>query len=337
MTLKNIFFPITLTVFLIGCGNDPLDIDASGITVDLGYEDVNTTFVKADSATLLKEHQRYLSEITDVYQLELGQFLQIGNVPDSEVYETIHAFVTDPYVARLERRIQERFSDKSAIKTKLEDGFRHFKFHFPTQKTPKNIVFLNTLFQASAASTEQEVGIGLERYLGDSTDVIQELRSREFYDWVLEAMDAQYLERDVLASWIMSNVFDETASGSLAESMIYWGKILYAVEACFPNDPKHIIIRYSEEDYAWAQENEFAFWDYLVREKMLFKLDERTKMNMLGEGPFTPGLPEKGPDRLGQYLGWQMVRAFNNDKEMKLSDLMKVPYNTILQAYEIKD
>ena len=60
-------------------------------------------------------------------------------------------------------------------------------------------------------------------------------------------------------------------------------------------------------------------------------------MNMLGEGPFTPGLPEKGPDRLGQYLGWQMVRAFNNDKEMKLSDLMKVPYNTILQAYEIKD
>ena len=337
MTLKNIFFPITLAVFLIGCSSDPLDVDVSEMKVDIGYEDVNAVFVKADSVTLVKEHRRFLSDITDVYQLELGQFLQIGNVPDSEVYQTIHEFVTDPYVARLEKRIEERFSDKTSMKSKIEEGFKHFKFHFPKEKIPKNIVFLNTLFQASAASTENEIGIGLERYLGDSTDVIQELRSREFYDWLLEAMDAQFLERDVLASWIMTNVTEAPKGGSLVESMIYWGKILYAVEACFPDEPEHLIVRYSEEDYAWAKENEFAYWDYLVREKMLFKLDERTKMNMLGEGPFTPGLPEKGPDRLGQFLGWQMVRAYNNKNEMKLSELMKVPYNTILQAYEIKD
>ena len=56
---------------------------------------------------------------------------------------------------------------------------------------------------------------------------------------------------------------------------------------------------------------------------------------MFQEGPFTPGLPEKGPDRLGQFLGWRMVQQYmENNSDLTLEELKEVGYNTILQAYE---
>ena len=58
---------------------------------------------------------------------------------------------------------------------------------------------------------------------------------------------------------------------------------------------------------------------------------------MLNDGPFTIGLPEKGPDRLGQFLGWRMIQIYMEKNDISLEALVKVPYNEILQAYEIED
>ena len=124
--------------------------------------------------------------------------------------------------------------------------------------------------------------------------------------------------------------------GSLIEQVIHWGKIIYLTEAAIPDASKHLIMRYEENDLEWAMKNEFGFWKYLVNEKLLFKIDELNIINMLKEGPFTPGLPERGPDRLGQYLGWQMVKQYVESKEVPLKELSDIPYNDILQNYEIE-
>ena len=57
---------------------------------------------------------------------------------------------------------------------------------------------------------------------------------------------------------------------------------------------------------------------------------------MLNEGPFTIGLPEESPDRLGQYLGWKIVHDYMSKKDISLEELIKTPYNNILQEYEIE-
>ena len=57
--------------------------------------------------------------------------------------------------------------------------------------------------------------------------------------------------------------------------------------------------------------------------------------NLLNEGPFTPGLPQKGPDRLGQFLGWRMVRKYMEVKDITVEELMNVPYTEIIVEYEI--
>lgn len=335
MTLKSIFFALLLLPLLSACGNDPLDVDTSNVSMNISYLDMDETFRNSDSLQLIAAMKEYRSSVKDVYEYEFGHCLNMGNVPDTALFGSISAFLSDPYVSRLEKRIAEKFKDKTAIKEKITDGFKHLKAHFPSEKYPKHIVFVNSLFRSSAASFDHDIAIGLEQYLGSKTDVIKELPSKEYFEWYKDGMDAKFLERDVLASWISANIMEAPKSGSLAEFMIHWGKILYFVQAAFPEADLAVIIRYSEADLKWAEDNEYAFWKYLVDQNLLFVMDERTKANMLQEGPFTPGLPEKGPDRLGQYLGWKMVRQYmENHSDLPLSKLKDINFNDILQEYE---
>ena len=338
MTLKSIFFTSLLLLVLCACGNDPLDVDTSNVQMDISYVDMDEAFRSSDSATLVKLVNDYKNEIKDVYEYEFGHCLNIGDVSDSSVFGAVSDFLADKYIKRLELAIGDQFKDKSGIEKKITEGFTFLKAHFPKEKYPEHVVFLNSLFRSSAASFESDIAVGLEQYLGPKTDVIKELPTNEYYQWCKDGMEVKFLERDVLASWISANHMPSSKSGSLSEFMINWGKIIYFVEASFPKADKDIIIRYSKADYNWALENEAMFWQYLVDQKLLFVLDERTKANMLQEGPFTAGLPEKGPDRLGQFLGWRMVKQYmDNHSDLPLSELKNIGYNDILQAYETTD
>ena len=336
MTVKKIYIFGIVSLFLFSCKNNKLDIDSSNVKVSINYENFDSLIKKSDSKNLIQNHHRLQKEMTEIYEYQIGYCLGIGRVSDTAFVNSIQQFKNDPFIKRVENRIDEKFINISLHKENITQGFKNLKFHFPNGKTPTSIAFLNSLFRSNAWSTSKEIGIGLERYLGTNTDVIKELPAESFFEWVKEGMNIEYLERDALCSWIMTHYVPENET-NLAEGIIRWGKIIYLTEAAFPNVEKNIIIRYSPEDLKWAEENEFAFWKYLVDEKLLFKNNERDKSNMLNDGPFTIGLPEKGPDRLGQFLGWRMIQIYMEKNDISLEALVKVPYNEILQAYEIKE
>lgn len=334
MILKSIFYVAIPLVILTACGSGILDVDTTEVNMEIAFVNVDSIFVHSDSVQLIREHQRFKRDISEIYSYELGTCLGIGNTSDTAFYNSIHKFLNDKYVKRLEAVIGEKFKNKSQYEKEIIEGFKRLKVHFPKGKSPEHIVYLNTLFASNVFCTEKEIGIGLERYLGDKEDVIKELPGEQFFDWIKKGMNADYLERDVLMGWIMTHHVEPT-EGNLAEQIVNWGKIIYLTEAAFPEMEEHIIMRWKKEDYEWAIKNEYPFWKYLVDEDMLFKIDELNARNILNEGPSTLGLPEKGPDRLGQFMGWQMVRSYQEIHELTLEELLELPYNEILQEYEI--
>lgn len=334
MTLKSIFSFLTVIIISYACKQNPLKVDASNIRINVGFVNLDSIFVNSDSVELISSHNKHLKSIKEIYEYEVGYCLRIGDVPDTAFARSIRLFLKDPYISRLEKRISEKFSNLSNYKNELLSGFQHLKFHIPNGKIPENIVFMNSFFTSNAFSTEKQIGIGLERYLGEETDVIKELPSDQFFEWIKEGMEAKFLTRDALCSWIMTHYVEEV-DGNLAENVIRWGKILYLTQASFPEANPALIMRYSEMDYKWALENEYALWKYLVDQKMLFKIDDRNKMNFLNEGPYTVGLPEKGPDRLGQFLGLRMIEKFMEIRGVTVEQLINTPYTEILVEYEI--
>jgi hypothetical protein len=324
-------------IFLLftACKPNPLDVNVEGIVTELKFIRLDSIFVHVPKQDLFQTIQRQKFMQGEIIDYQLGYCLGVGKLEDSSTMTRVKAFVEDKYIARVEKRIQEKFQNLSSEKRKITSGFQHLKYHFPKGNQPQNIVFMNSFFASNVFCTENEIGIGLERYLGAETDVIQELPPQEIHQWVKEGMDANFLERDVLTAWIMTHYVPKE-NGNLATEMIRWGKIIYLTEATFPQVDKSVILRYNHEQLKWANENEFAFWKYLVDEKLLFSNQERDKTNFLNEAPFTIGLPEKGPDRMGQFLGWKMVHSYMAKyPKTKLIDLIQIPYNEILAEYQI--
>lgn len=335
MTHKSILALISIILITVACQHDPLDVDASATKVDIQYVSLDSLLMQSDSLALLKAYSEMQKKIPELFDYQVGYCFQIGKVKDTTFVHHFLEYKRDTFIQKLELEIQQKFKSPSQFNARINSGFKHLKTHLPSVKLPKNVVYMNSLFASNAFSTETEIGIGLERYLGEKSPSIQRLPSEPFYTWVKEGMDEKFLERDAMASWIMTNVVVEE-DGNLAQKMIRWGKIIYLTQAAYPDIDESILMRYSEEDFKWATENEYSLWKYLIDEELLFKLDEKIAQNLLADGPFTPGLPEKGPDRLGQYLGWRMVKNYMESKETSFETLLKMPYNDILQAYEVE-
>lgn len=285
----------------------------------------------------MNAHNSFKTTLADLYDYQVGYCMQIRSKVDTTFYNSMIDYKKDTFIVRLERNLSENFKDLPSRKVKIDEALKYLKHHFPKSKIPTDIVFMNSLFNSNVWCSETAIGIGLDRYLGKDNECVVRLNPVHFHEWVKEDWDKQYMERDAIAGWIQTHYLEEK-EGNLAEKMIEWGKILYLTKAAFPTKEDNWIVRYSESEYKWAEENEFAFWEYLVNEKMLFDNNERNAMNILNPGPTTSGLPKSGgPDRMGQYLGYKMVINYMTKHDITLKELVALSYNDILQEFEIEE
>jgi hypothetical protein len=329
---------MVLLASIVACSNDPLDVSITDSKLEIRYTNLDSLMQKTSNEQLLSTLLEQRVRIPNVIDYQVSYCMQGGLITDSTVVSKLVGYKNNPYIKRLEKRIASNFNNLPERHKKIVDGFKHIQVHLPKAKMPKEIIYTNSNFASSAFCTEHEITIGLERYLGKNTDVIKELPSNQFYDWIKEAMDQRYLERDAVCAWLLTHVIEEKETANNIETAINWGKILYLTEAAFPEASKDIIIRYSAEDYQWALDNERAFWDFLIQQKLLFSTNESDKANLFSEAPFTAGLPMKeAPDRLGQFLGWRIIQSYMEQNDVTLQELVALPYTELLQSYEINE
>jgi hypothetical protein len=82
---------------------------------------------------------------------------------------------------------------------------------------------------------------------------------------------------------------------------------------------------WSTESWQWATDNERQVWLELQPQSELFETNRMEFGRWFNEGPFTraASIPQESPDRLGAWIGWQMVQDFMADHpEMLLSELI---------------
>ncbi len=337
MILRIFFYFSSLILLLISCTSNKLDVDTSKISVNISFVNLDSILMNSSRTEIPLLLNRFSTSSEGVLAYELGHCLGIGGFKDIGSLDRIELFRNDTYIKRLESSISSSFKFKSDLQSQIIDGFSHLKFHLPFIQLPNQVFYINSLFVSNVFCSSTEIGIGLDRYLGSNSKVIKELPTQDFFQWMKESMRKEFISRDVLSEWIAKKIVKEV-DGVFADKMIRWGKILYLTEASFPEMEKHLLFRYSKNGYDWADHNETSIWKYIVNQELLFSKNERDHANFLNEGPFTVGLPEKSPDRLGQYLGWKIVHEFMaNNESISLQQLINIPYNTILQSYEIEE
>ena len=319
------------------CSGNNLDVDISTSKYRLKSVQLDSIIKHSTDAQLGQELFTLSKQFPEIIDYQFYYCYKTG-LPKDTVFQANWAELThNPYFKRLSKRIDETFPKLEGSKKIIEDGFKRLQVHLPTAKLPETILFMNSYFASSMYCTDREIGVGLERYLGAKTDVIKELPGDVFYEWIKEAMEPEYLERDAICAWIQTHICEPGKDMNNIEAIIQWGKILYLTKAALPEQEERILLRYTATDYDWALKNERAFWEYLVKHDMLFHKSETDQAAFLQEAPFTSGLPQKGPDRLGQFLGYRIVCSYMDQYDLTLQQLLDKPYNELLSEYEIDD
>ncbi len=333
MRLLKLFHLVILLQILQSCSSDPYDVDTTKVKLKLDFINLDSIVNFSNNQKLIVYRVDLIKTHREILDFSFGYCLGIPLQPDTTFLRKVNEFKKDKYIQRLEKAIQKL--PKQQFKSELTDAFKRLKFHFPSSKIPSSVFFVNSLFSASVFCTEKEIAIGMERYLGANASVIKELPSQQFYEWIKIGMEPRYLTRDALAAWLMTNYLEETNENYAAE-MIRWGKILFLCKVLLPEEKEEIILRYTASQLEWAIASEKAVWSYLVDKELLFKTDEETRINLLKEGPYSIGLPKESPDRIGQYMGYKIVKQYMDEEEISLEKLVAMPYNELLQKYKVK-
>lgn len=243
--------------------------------------------------------------------------------------------IKNPLLQELHAEVDKKFPNTNALEEDLYTLMQHIKYYYPQAPTPKVITLISEMDYANRAIyADTLLLISLDLYLG---------KNHRFY-----ADFPVYQKEQFEPSQIMPDVVSAFSYGSIApprdrtllSAMIYYGKELYLKDLLIPEVPDYNKIGYSKQKMEWAVANESEVWKYFVENKTFYSTDPKLATRFINPAPFSKfylGFDEESPGRIGQWLGWQIVRAYmENNKAVTLPQLLAADAKTVFDNSKYK-
>ncbi len=333
--LKKISYLFIIFILIIGCQSNPLDVDVSQVDVDIKYHRFDLELSQAQSVDELKKVNQKLYKIGgELYEFYTIEMLLAGSPNDDSMAYFLNYFVKDSMMQLVQNNINQTFGDFKTEKNKITDAFKHLKYHINHAMLPTDVITYNSTFANGVVSSPTQIGIGLEMYLGSDNEIINQLPYPKYFK---AKMDKQYLISDVCQSWLTNNVIEDQSGDSFLSNLLYWGKILYTMQAMMPNEKPSTIIKYTDLEYEWADVSEYDIWQFIVEQEWIYSKDIKLIIRYFKEGPTTVGL-DGSPARIGQFLGWKIIQSYmRKNPNVTIVDLIAEKNETkILKSYKPK-
>ncbi|GAA4036428.1 gliding motility lipoprotein GldB [Flavobacterium cheonhonense] len=229
--------------------------------------------------------------------------------------------------------VQKKFPDFNKQTTEIEDLFKHFKYYFPETVMPKIYTVIAEMdYHNKAIYADDKLIIALELYLG---------KSHQFYtfpEYLKQNFEERQMMPDIVSSFAVRKIPPPTEKTLLA-NMIYYGKELYMKDIMLPDYTDAEKMGYTPEQITWSQENESYIWRYFIEEDLLFSTDAKLENRFVNMAPFSKfylEIDNESPGRIGQWIGWQIVRSFMENNEVSLQEMLKMDAKQIFDRSKYK-
>lgn len=301
------FLPIGIVILIVSsCSHNKFDIDTNQVSVNLNIIRFDQEIFEPSPDSAIDNTFRLLKEYPEFSSIYFNHILKIGDPSSKRFQDLFTMFVTNYDYKIAYEAVHGLYRDFTPYKVKLADAFKHYKYYFP-KKTIPDIYLMMTGFTNSIVTTEKTLGIGLDRFLGENSRLYLQLAMPLYKR---ERMKPEVIQYEAIRGWLYAEFPFNDSLNTLASNMVYHGKILYLMDAIFPEDSAHLKISYSPRDIEWCLKSQDDVWLYLMDKKLLFSTDRMTISKMTEIGPFTSPFTTKSPDRVGQWMGWQIVKAY---------------------------
>lgn len=314
--LKTVVFLLFFAIF--SCENSTkVEKEISKIDVDLNIERFDQLFATATPSELSVLKQDY-------------PFLFSKRYADSVWIKRM----SDPIQQLQNKAVDSVFEDFSLTESEIVRFYQHLKYYNKTIKSPRVITVLSDVdYRNKVVVTDSIVLIALDTYLGSEHEFYT-----SFYNYIKQNLNKGQIVSDLAAAYAEQLIYQPKRSTFL-EEMIYFGKQLYLKDLLIPFKENYEKIGYSPEQYKWAQGNEFYIWQYFVEKELLYETDRKLLTRFIIPAPFSRfnlELDSESPGRLGQYIGWQIVKSFMENNTTPLQQMLQMEATEIFNNAKFK-
>ncbi|MEO9076163.1 MAG: gliding motility lipoprotein GldB [Gelidibacter sp.] len=316
--MKNVGFLIVLLLFFNACKEEnQIESEISKIDVAVKVERFDLAFAAANSSDLPKLKASY-------------PFLFSERINDSIWIERIN----DSLQQELSSEVKKAYAKFDDVQEDIESLFQHLKYYDKSFKVPRVITVTSDVdYRNKTIVTDTIVLISLDTYLGPD---------HHFYEGIQRfltlKMKRSQIVSDLAASYSEKYILQDKPK-TLLDDMIYFGKELYFKDKMIPFVSDAEKIGYTEEQLAWVKENESEVWRYFIERELLFSTDNSLAGRFIADAPFSKfylELDAESPDRIGQYIGWQIVRSYMKNNEVSFMDMLQMNADEIFNNSKFK-
>jgi hypothetical protein len=319
--LLNFNFPAKSRLFAILFGAILLFLQACNET-DQGYQpptpDVSGIQVKAtirrfDKALFSLDTTRFtegMAALQAQYPAFLPFFIQNvahdQTLPSEKPEDALRGFVAAQQVRRLNDSCQARFPDLADFQKDMAQVLRYFKHYFPERREPITVTAVTEFIGDAFLVNDTTMMIGLDMFLGSNFEGYNP-------DIFPQYIRNQFTPRNMIVKYafeLANSSIAPPAKDKVLDHVVRNGKVLYLMDCLLPDMPDSTLMGYTKAELSGCFENEKGLWARLLEMKVLYEPLGTRNMKIVTAGPSTDNVFQEAPGQVGNWIGWQIVRAY---------------------------
>lgn len=314
---KFIFLASFSLIFLACKKEYKMPAEIASIPVEVSIERFDQMFVNLSDTTLLGMKKKYPflfpTKYEDKFWLKKSK-------------DTLHQ--------ELVNEVEKVFPDLNEVNAELISFYKYLIYYYPSVKVPRIISLISDVdYKNNVVLRKELLLLSLDTYLGGE---------HYFYEDI-----SKYIKDDFEPSQLVPNIamayarkIVPRADGrDLLAQMILFGKRRYLLRTLLPKMELSDIFGYSKREMDWLLDNESFIWRYFIEKEMLFSTDKDLLPRFVYPAPFSKfylSIDQQAPDKVGQYIGYQIVLAFMEKKNVSLQQLMEMDSKSIFEMSTYK-
>jgi gliding motility-associated lipoprotein GldB len=292
--------------------NDNLRVDVSNISA-------NVNIIRFDKDYYGKSASEF-AQIKKKYP-----YMFTASTPDSVWI----AKMQDSLLLDLKQEVDKIFPNLDKQEPQIADLYKHIKYYYKDFKEPKILtLYSDWNYLRRAVFIDSIELLTLDNFLGSDNRIYKGIPN-----YIRQNLKPERIPVEIANSIIDTKV-PPTRSKNLLHKMVNAGKKLFMLDAFLPKLQDSIKIGYTQTKMQWIQDNEEDLWVFFIENKLLYSTDTKLDRRFMNLAPYSKFYTEddaKSPGRVGQYIGWQIVRSFMKKNKVSLQQLIHMDEEEIFK------
>jgi len=318
--MRRILFAALCSLALWSCSEK--ETEECVVAPDTRGKEVSVTIEQfQDSLINVKSKEQLIGILTRQPLIRDYVFRRTEYPDDSVFINELYARFTNPHLDTLGSEVKRVFGDLAELRSEFQQAFTNLKSYYPDFYPPRIQTIVSGL-DTDMLVTDSLIIVSLDFYLGRGAKYRPKM-----YEYLLRKYDPDDIVPAALLIYGISERFNKTdlRDKTVLADMFAYGKSFYFAKHMMPCVPDSVFIWYTPEEISGARKHQDLIWARFIESQVLFATGQMVKKDYLGERPITVQVGEKCPGRIGQWVGWEMVKSYmKSHPDVSLPELMQL-------------